>query len=373
MAAIDGRVLGARVREARERAGRSQGDLARDVGLDRTAINKIEAGHRKVTAIELSDIAQALQVRMSSFFEAPLPALVSHRSSTGADVVDSQIDQLLADLATDVEFVQSLAPETLNAYQAPEPPYPPPTTPGQADQMARAARRLLELDDREPVPDLIERVARVGLYAFSIDLGGDTADAGTILLRKGAAALVNSHSRVGRRRLALAHELGHYLIADDYTIDWRIDSEQGQLETHLDRFARAVLLPENGAQAAWRRRRESHGLREAAVLVASEFRVDMATLARRLTDLGLVDADTGEAIRRSRTTRADIVDFGLQIPHDLEAASVPRPYAQAVLRAYRDERLSRERALDLLRGTFDEDDLPTPRQRREDELWTFVS
>lgn len=51
---------GARVREARELAGLTQGELASRVNLDRTAVNKIEGGIRKVTALELSDIATAL-------------------------------------------------------------------------------------------------------------------------------------------------------------------------------------------------------------------------------------------------------------------------------------------------------------------------
>jgi Zn-dependent peptidase ImmA (M78 family) len=32
-------------------------------------------------------------------------------------------------------------------------------------------------------------------------------------------SLINGHNKIGRAAAALAHELGHYLIADDYTID----------------------------------------------------------------------------------------------------------------------------------------------------------
>jgi len=105
------------------------------------------------------------------------------------------------------------------------------------------------------------------------------ADAGTILLRQGGVCLINSHNKVGRRRLALAHELGHYLIADDYTIDWRVaDQHASDIEARLDRFGRVLLLPETGVRSSWARAFETHDLREAAVLVASDYRVDMATL-----------------------------------------------------------------------------------------------
>jgi Zn-dependent peptidase ImmA (M78 family)/transcriptional regulator with XRE-family HTH domain len=373
MAEVDEKMLGVRLREARERAGFSQGELGALVNLDRTAVNKIEGGVRKVTALELSEIAAALGVRMSSFFAEPIPALVSHRSSQGPDTADSKIDLLLASIATDVEFLQELTPAQLALPDGEGAPLPRPDTLSDADNLAVTARTMLGLDGAEPVNDLVDRAASIGLLAFSVNLGVDTADAGTILLRQGGVSLVNSHNKVGRRRLALAHELGHYLVADEYTVDWRVTDQQGgDIETRLDRFARSVLLPEAGVRAAWAQH-ESREVREAAVLLASEFRVDMATLARRLDELGMVDRDGAALVRGVTTTRADIVEFGLYVPADLESTSLPVPYQKAVLRAFRDERISRERALELLHDTFAEDDLPVLRARREDEIWKFVS
>ena len=65
-------------------------------------------------------------------------------------------------------------------------------------------------------------------------------------MREGGVCLVNSHNKVGRRRLALAHELGHYLLQDEYTVDWRVTDGGVGLESRLDRFARALLLPAQG-------------------------------------------------------------------------------------------------------------------------------
>lgn len=373
MAEVDEKMLGIRLREARERAGLRQGELGALVNLDRTAVNKIEGGVRKVTALELSEIAAALGVRMSSFLAESIPALVSHRSSQGLDTADSKIDLLLASIATDVEFLQELTPAQLALPDGEGAPLPRPDTLSDAEDLAATARTMLGLDGAEPVNDLVDRAASIGLLAFSVNLGVDTADAGTILLRQGGVSLVNSHNKVGRRRLALAHELGHYLVADEYTVDWRVSDQQGgDIETRLDRFARSVLLPEAGVRTAWAQH-EAREVREAAVLLASEFRVDMATLARRLDELGMVDRDGAALVRGVTTTRADIVEFGLYIPADLESTSLPVPYQKAVLRAFRDERISRERALELLHDTFAEDDLPVLRVRREDEIWKFVS
>ena len=198
-----------------------------------------------------------------------------------------------------------------------------------------------------------------------------------MLLRRGGVAFVNSHADVGRRRLALAHELGHYLCADDYTIDWRVDSYElktAPIEALLDRFARTLLLPAQALMEAWAPRVEEHGPRRAAAWVAHHYRVDMATLARRLRELDLADHETAGIVRSHRTTRADILELDLYVPaEEMAGTTVPRAYEKAVLRLVERERISRERALDLLQGTLNEDDLPIPRTGREDEIWKFVS
>ncbi|WP_433209746.1 ImmA/IrrE family metallo-endopeptidase [Dactylosporangium sp. CS-047395] len=369
-----------RIQEARTRAGMSQGDLGRAVGLDRTAMNRIESGGRKVTALELSDIAAAVGVRMSTFFEDPVPALVEHRSSQGLDTADSQIDALLAALAGEVEFVAGLGVTELG-LDAADPVraagLAPPSTSAAAEALAARARDLMSLPPHGPIHRLSDSVAEIGLLVFSRDIGKDTADAGTVLLTRGGVSLVNSHMKVGRRRLALAHELGHYLIADAYTVDWRVADHPDHavpMESRLDRFARALLLPAAGITQQWRASVDRHGERTAAVLLASEFRVDMATLATRLKELTLVSGEVAAAVRNYRTTRADLVEMNLYVPlEELEETTVPGRFARAVLRLVRDERVSRERALEMLQGTFDEADLPPMRPRRPDEIWTFVS
>lgn len=380
MADIDARTLGERIREARKRVDMSQEDLGRAVGLERTVVNKIEGGVRKVAALELSDIAAALGVRMFTFFEEPTPALVSHRSSQGLDTVDSQIDALLATLASEVEFITTLGAHELGldgADAVTQAGLTPPSNNSEAEELAAKARALMGLPPDEPIPQLSDRVANIGLLAFSRDIGKDTADAGTILLRRGGVTLVNSHMKVGRRRLALAHELGHYLIADDYTVDWRVAAHSdhaGPIESRLDRFARALLLPRAAVSRKWREKVDLHEERGASILLASEFRVDMGTLATRLKELDLADGETIGSVRGFRTTQADIVEMNLHVPlEELDGTTVPRNFARAVLQLVRDECISRDRALELLQGTFDEADLPRIRVRRSDEIWNFVS
>jgi Zn-dependent peptidase ImmA (M78 family) len=147
------------------------------------------------------------------------------------------------------------------------------------------------------------------------------------------------------------------------------------LEARLDRFARALLLPEADLRTRWGQwiTNSDETPRDAAVRAGSHYRVDMATLARRLYELGLVETAGSDAIRRAQTKKADIVEKGLIVHHELEPVSLPRLYEKAVLSLYRREIVNVDRALGLLQGTFDVDALPDLPAAPEAEIWAFTS
>lgn len=102
-------------------------------------------------------------------------------------------------------------------------------------------------------------------------------------------------------------------------------------------------------------------LRAASVIMASRFQVDMATLAQRLMDLGLVDGDDAAAIRTARTTQSDMIEPDLHVPpEEFVGETQPRAYQQGVLTLVRRRSISREKALSLLPSSFELDDLPPP-------------
>jgi transcriptional regulator with XRE-family HTH domain len=57
----DRQVLGERLKEAREYVGLKQDDVAKKLGIPRSALSNIEAGSRKVDAIELARLAKLYQ------------------------------------------------------------------------------------------------------------------------------------------------------------------------------------------------------------------------------------------------------------------------------------------------------------------------
>ena len=154
---------------------------------------------------------------------------------------------------------------------------------------------MLGYDAGEPAIDLADRAADLGLLVFSLELGDDAADGASILLSRGGVAVVNGSRPLGRRCLTLAHELGHFLFADEFSTDWSVvEDPASKREARIDRFARAVLLPEPALRTAWQRDQDT---RTRAVLVASEYRVDMSTLSHRLAELGVATAKEAVVVR----------------------------------------------------------------------------
>ena len=110
-----------------------------------------------------------------------------------------------------------------------------------------------------------------------------------------------------------------------------------------------------------------------ALRLASEFRVDMTTLARRLDELDLASPQELAKVRATRMRRSDIVELGLVVADELSPPLLPRAYVKAVLNLYRREEISSARALGFLMGTWEEDDLPDLPPLPADAVWSFVS
>lgn len=66
---MEKKILGERIRTAREKRGLSQVELAKLVKRDQRTISEVEGGKRKLAANDLPDFAMALEVPLLYFFE----------------------------------------------------------------------------------------------------------------------------------------------------------------------------------------------------------------------------------------------------------------------------------------------------------------
>lgn len=60
-----------RLRQAREASGLSQGQVAKKMGLHRPTITEIEAGRRKVSGLEISELAKLYDVSVAWIVNGP--------------------------------------------------------------------------------------------------------------------------------------------------------------------------------------------------------------------------------------------------------------------------------------------------------------
>ena len=359
--------LGARIAAARGDLGLTQAECAARVGLDRSALAKIETGRRRVSATELVQLAQALEMRVEWFFEDAPQAVLSRRNAAEPGTPSPAVDRFAERIVREVEFLQSAGGIELAAT----PEMELPMSPEQAEDAATEARRMMGYGYGQPAAELGERAAELGVLAFSWEFGETGADGASVLLGCGGVAVVNGSCQTGRRRLTLAHELGHCLFGDEYSTDWRVaEAPAAKQEGRIDRFARALLLPASVMKNRWR---GGEDVRVDALRLASEFRVDMTTLARRLDELEVASPQELARVRATRTRQSDIVELELVVADELSAPLLPRAYVKAVLNLYRREEISSARALGFLIGTWEEDDLPDPPPLPVDAVWSFVS
>lgn len=360
--------LGQRIGEARRNRGMTQRECALRAGMGRTVLTKIENGARRVGAMELARLATALDMRIEWFFEEAPPAVVSRRGAAEPGVLPTVLDRTVERLAREVTFLGSI----LGEFDLPATPeLPVPRSPSAAEAAADQVRGLLGYEDSEPALDLVERAAGIGLLIFSWDCGPADADGASVLLDAGGVAVVNGDRHLGRRRLTAAHEIGHYVFADEYSTDWNVlDASVSHTESLIDRFARALLLPSGALAGRWRGGEQT---RISAVLIGHEFRVDMSTLAQRLHENEIAPPTELATVRETRIRKADILEHGLFVPTDLSPPDLPRVYVKAVLDAYRGREISAARACSLLLKTWSDDDLPELPMLPADAIWSFVS
>jgi transcriptional regulator with XRE-family HTH domain len=107
---VDRQLLTRRLKEAREYLELSQDEVARWLNLPRSAISLIEAGQRKVDAIELKKLAEIYQRPIGYFTgeegaPAPLPEAVQHLARAAAKLTDQDREELLRF----AQFLQSKA------------------------------------------------------------------------------------------------------------------------------------------------------------------------------------------------------------------------------------------------------------------------
>jgi Zn-dependent peptidase ImmA (M78 family) len=338
----------------------TQVELAASVGLDRTALVKVEAGTRKVSATELVSIAHALSRPVDWFFAESPAAVVSRRRDPAVGGFSRTLDLSLELAARDVAFLadrRMLSSADRVIQKAPE-------SFEDAEDLARRIRAEVG-QPAGPLLDLQAVSERLGLLGFSFALGPDAGDAAYVEVGDHGVAVINGTTDPGRRRFSLAHELGHHLVGDAYEPMPRIGA--ADTERMFNVFAAYFLMPRAAVQHIWD---EFSGKppRMAAIAVAVRFSVSWTAACNQLRNIGLIDARERERLIENDLRGGELLEFGERFAIELVPPSVPPEYARVVVNAYRARRLTPARAVELLHGTVTESDLPEPEEMSLEQL-----
>lgn len=354
--------IGARVAAARGAAGLTQVEIADRLGVHRSAVARIEHGQRQLDALELTRLAETLGRSVAWFVTPPPPLVASHRTFPTDDRAATVLEDELETAARDVELLMEI--DELAEVEHPEFRV---RDVAEAEEAAGAARDALG-DGGGPLHDLSNALQRLGLLVFSLDLGPHVIDGAYVRVGGLGVAVVNGLAEPGRRRFNAAHELGHHLLGDEYTADIGVGQSPAEHERLINAFAVHFLAPREEITQRWEALTGEHGDRAALLCIAAESRLSWTAVCTHACNLGLVDVDRRAVLEHRRPTRADYVELGIRFQEELEPPAVPDVFARACLRAYRHHKIGATRAVELLRGTVDTDELPLPQELPLDAL-----
>ena len=179
-----------------------------------------------------------------------------------------------------------------------------------------------------PVKGLTRWVEAAGVFIVTRDLGTPRIDG--LSQRRGAISVVllNSTAPIDRRRLTLAHELGHLVLHNEYA--------DPDMELQANQFAAEILMPEAAIKPFL------HDLTLARLeAMKLEWGVSMQALIQRAVSLNTMDRSRQAALYKQLSSRGQrvrepgsdrIPDEPAQMIHSLASSLRARGIAESRIR-----------------------------------------
>ncbi|HVB21550.1 MAG TPA: XRE family transcriptional regulator [Ktedonobacteraceae bacterium] len=314
--------LGQRLRQAREEAGIKQEEAAAVLGLDATAIAKIEHGKRGVGALELMRLVTLYKVSVSELLADASQGEVVHlriamRVGAAPDTKTAAMQQRLQQIiAADRWLRQHVqGPSSLSLWNSTVSSLPLNITPYDRGYTCAIVFRNRYGLAASPIADVAVLADEIGVLVSRLPLGDHQAPDGCSALDpvSGLAyVLINSDKPRTRRRFTIAHELGHLVLGHlhegEMVLDETLNASHPH-ETEANAFAAGLLMPEEGVRASLTRLRARLGAQaqplEWAVWLCASFGVSEEAAAYRIMNLGLPEAGGGAIIEALKAARED--------------------------------------------------------------------
>ncbi|OGR14156.1 MAG: hypothetical protein A2341_26615 [Deltaproteobacteria bacterium RIFOXYB12_FULL_58_9] len=283
-------VLATNLRRLRTALGLTQVEAAKASGLSRAAYRNLEAGKSEPRTSTLKNLAKALDVGVPDLLvQAVIPENVRFRSKKQLKLREhilSEAGRILADYSDLEEILGERHTFALKPIQS-----TPPKGQSRGEAAARKARKLLGLDDKEPVRDVCGLLEAAGVKVVALNIASDTFFGMSVSSAPlGPAVVVNTWERISVERwiFTAAHELGHILL-HEFAYKKDKTNEDDREEREANEFASYFLVPADSFAKEWK---ETYGAPfvERVLKLKRMFRVSYKTILYRLHE------ETGEAL-----------------------------------------------------------------------------
>ena len=343
--------LGARIRLFRQGANLDQETLARECAsrgqhLDRTAISRIETGDRRVSALELSVLAEIVGVSFVDLVSAPEPSVLAARKPIAEESTSQEREDFLAGVEIDRAWRDLCQLRDYHLIEAVELPFGGHglATREEARELAQKTRDFLKVGDA-PLGSMTDVAAELGLWCRTTQVAVDGLSFSPEIGL--GVALVGQGLDPGRRRATVAHEIGHHISGDTYETSNHFSSA-GQAEEFIEVFAAELLLPSSVLEEL------RCPTRDDFVRLAAEYRVSWSLIVQS-GDTAKVDLSKVER----NTTPVD-EDFyravGSKPEEDMVPPGLAKKWVQACVRAVDEDFISRRRAQEMTCGLVEAGD-----------------
>jgi len=253
--------IGERLREARKNVQLSQEASATAIGLDRTALVKIEKGTRTVTGVELQQLAQLYRRDPAEFLvEQPLqedPLTTLGRIDGNAPLEWSRQVSHNVEVLKEAVYLREALGDLVQTF----PPIYQLSTPSSYEEAVEQGKEIAVLErDRlkfgsGPIPDVASLIASQGIWTAAVPFPNEVSGLFIAHNKYGLAIFVNQeHSRF-RRRFSYAHEYAHALV-DRNRREQEPTSTKNRhdfVEKRANAFASEFLIPAAGVYEALER------------------------------------------------------------------------------------------------------------------------
>lgn len=298
---IPQKLIGYRVKAAREAMGWTQDRLTQAIGLkDRQSVSDIENGKRALKPDELLALSDLLD-RDIQFFIDPFAVAGEAQFSwrAAAEVPEASLDGFELKAGQWIGLLRWLREQQRSRASVLKRALRLSAQSSYEDAQERAESLVAELDlGVIPADGLIDKIEReLDIPILFIDtIDGQSISGATCHLEEMAVILINRNESEARRFFDLAHELFHALTWDALKPDHRESNaieernKEKRIEQLANNFAAALLMP----RASLDKLIDPDRLDDIVRLgeVASLLRVAPRSLAWRLFNLKLISDDT---------------------------------------------------------------------------------